>query len=170
MLRMMTTSSRAEEWSPATLSGPHEYRDASFAARFFALLIDAAILGGLYVCLLLLSGLILFRHAPPDLIVMIRLFALFSVYFLGMPFFLAMIYFSVFHACCGRTIGKMIMGIQVVSVDNGLLPPGRAFLRYVGYFISAIPAAAGFYWSVIDKSRDAWHDKLAGSHVISLYP
>lgn len=151
-----------------TVLGAGPYRAAPFVARFFAFAIDVAILGCCSALLVGLTALLLFRILPLDFVVIVRTLGLSLFVLLFIPIVLPMAYFSIFHALTGRTIGKIIMGIQVVAAANGLLTPGAAFLRWVGYLVSAIPAAAGFFWSVLDREHDAWHDKLAGSHVIFL--
>ena len=159
---------RNEKGRPdTTLAGPRIYMAASFGTRFLAFGIDLTVLGCIYSALLLLTGLLLLRVTPADFAVIARICSRFLMFLLLAPVILPMVYFSIFHALSGRTIGKLIMGIQVVAAGNGLLTPGESFLRWVGYLLSALPAAAGFLWSVLDREHDAWHDKLAGSHVIS---
>jgi uncharacterized RDD family membrane protein YckC len=148
-------------------AGPPSYKAAPFEARLFAFLIDLSLLGCVYALLVYLTWSLYLKNLPLALDILVSAFCLSVAIFLGLPFLLTMIYFSFLHALMGKTIGKMFMGIQVVSSENGLLSPGRAFLRWVGYLLSAIPGAAGFFWSMIDRSHDTWHDKLAGSHVIS---
>ncbi|PIP08224.1 MAG: hypothetical protein COX51_04865, partial [Syntrophobacteraceae bacterium CG23_combo_of_CG06-09_8_20_14_all_50_8] len=43
---------------------------------------------------------------------------------------------------------------------------GIAFLRWIGYFISALPLYIGFLWVAFDGKKQGWHDKLAGTVVI----
>ncbi len=81
--------------------------------------------------------------------------------------FLHMFYFTLFHACSGQTIGKMILGIRVVTEDNKQVSPAFAFLRWVGYILSFIPFASGFLWSAVDKDHCTWHDRLAQTRVVS---
>lgn len=162
-------TAKNEETRPGTsFAGSRPYVAAPFGARLLALGIDLAVLGCIYCFLVLLTGLLLLRITPADFTVIVRVFSRFFLFLLIAPVVLSMVYFSIFHAVSGRTIGKIAMGIQVVSAINGLLTPGESFLRWVGYLLSALPAAAGFLWSVLDREHDAWHDKLAGSHVISL--
>ena len=139
---------------------------APFASRILAFLIDWAILGCIHLLLVYFSGYLLLKITPLDASSLFHGFGLFFLIIVFNPPLLAMVYFSTFHAVSGKTMGKMAMGIQVVSVSGDILAPGKAFLRWVGYLVSALPVAAGFYWAVIDISHDAWHDKLAGSHVI----
>jgi len=162
-------TARSEKSRPGeSFAGTRPYAAATFGARFVAFGIDLAVLGCIYSFLLLLAFLVLLRLTPIDFVVITRVFSRFLVLLVFTPFVLPMVYFSLFHALSGRTVGKLIMGIQVVAAGNGLLTPGESFLRWVGYLLSALPAAAGFLWSVLDRQHDAWHDKLAGSHVISL--
>jgi len=78
-----------------------------------------------------------------------------------------MFYFTILHACLGQTIGKMIIGIKVVAVNNNPLSIGTAFLRWAGYFLSMLPFAVGFLWAVVEKDQSAWHDKLALTKVVA---
>lgn len=141
---------------------------ASFGTRYIAFSIDCTLLTGLYLCLFLLVGIEFFPSFPVDFFMIARGFSLYFFSFLFLFFFFSMAYFMILHAATGQTIGKMIMGIKVVSKTKGLLTLGEAFLRWAGYCLSGFPLAAGFLWSAVDKTHAAWHDKLAGSQVIIL--
>lgn len=67
----------------------------------------------------------------------------------------------------GRTPGKLLLDLRVVNARTGE-PPGyvRAFIRYIGYFVSALPLGLGFLWIVFDRQRQGLHDKLAGTRVV----
>ena len=65
----------------------------------------------------------------------------------------------------GQTLGKFLMGLRVTRMDGRLLTIRYALLRYVGYWLSALPLGLGFFWVLIDDERQTWHDKLAGSCV-----
>ena len=65
------------------------------------------------------------------------------------------------------TPGKMVLRLRVVDARTGdPLPVGQCVLRYIGYFVSALPLCLGFIWVVFDARKQAWHDKIAGSVVI----
>lgn len=67
----------------------------------------------------------------------------------------------------GFTPGKYALSARVVDADTGQpLSPGRALLRYVGYFISAIPLCLGLVWVAFDRRKQGWHDKIANSVVV----
>jgi uncharacterized RDD family membrane protein YckC len=75
-------------------------------------------------------------------------------------------YFTYFHGSTGRTPGKMLLGLQVVSVNGGRISFGTAFLRSVGYLVSSIFFCLGYIWIGFDKKKQGWHDKIAGTVVI----
>ena len=142
---------------------------AKFGTRAMALVIDFVILATVH-CLLFL---LLAEWLMNDIIhlELLAILAFYSTYVLVsfVSFaFLHMVYFTVFHAWTGQTIGKMIMGIKVVPKSNGLLPPSVAFLRWTGYILSSIPLATGFLWSAVDKDHCAWHDRLAMTRVVTV--
>lgn len=72
-----------------------------------------------------------------------------------------------FWLWAGATPGKLAMSARVVDADTGeALRPGQAVLRYVGYILSAIPLGVGFLWIGLDRKKQGWHDKIAGTVVI----
>lgn len=75
-------------------------------------------------------------------------------------------YFIFTNALFGRSVGKIFTGIYIVQ-DNGVaLNLGISFVRWVGYYISAIPLFAGFLWVIADPENRSWHDRLAGTMVV----
>ncbi len=82
--------------------------------------------------------------------------------------FIMLTYFTYFHGITGRTPGKMLLGLQVVSTDGTPISFGTAFLRAVGYLISSLlfTFPFGFIWAAFDKKKQGWHDKIAGTVVI----
>ncbi len=77
-------------------------------------------------------------------------------------------YFTYFHGIKGRTPGKMLLGLQVLSADGTPIGFGTAFLRAVGYLVSSLlfTIPLGFIWAAFDKRKQGWHDKIAGTVVI----
>ena len=65
------------------------------------------------------------------------------------------------------TPGKMLLRLRVVDARTGEpLPLGQCVLRYIGYFVSALPLCLGFLWVAFDARKQGWHDKIGGSVVI----
>lgn len=72
----------------------------------------------------------------------------------------------VFWVLLGQTPGKLLMGVRIARTNGKPLTIGRALLRYLGYWLSAIPLGLGFFWVLVDDQRQGWHDKLADTYVI----
>lgn len=71
----------------------------------------------------------------------------------------------------GATIGKKLMKIQVVDTNYQPVSLWKAFLREViGKFISGLIFSLGYIWAIWDKDRQAWHDKIAGTYVVTKIP
>ncbi len=65
------------------------------------------------------------------------------------------------------TPGKMAFRLKIVDADTGeAVPTGRLIGRYLGYYVSIIPLCLGLIWVGIDKRKQGWHDKLAGTVVV----
>jgi uncharacterized RDD family membrane protein YckC len=75
-------------------------------------------------------------------------------------------YYVGFWATTGQTLGKMALGIKVISVDGSPVSWGKAGLRYLGYIVSGLVLALGFIWIAFDPQRQGWHDKIAGTYVV----
>ena len=72
-----------------------------------------------------------------------------------------------FWRYCGATPGKLAVGIRIVDAQTGKPPAtGRLVLRLVCYLVSALPLYLGFLWAGIDRRKQGWHDKIAGTVVI----
>jgi uncharacterized RDD family membrane protein YckC len=143
-------------------------KTASFGARTIALAIDFVVLATTQIFLFCLLVSILNNKAIRlEPLAILTYYSTYLIVFFVSFVFLHMIYFTLFHAWSGQTIGKMIMGIRVVATDNGPIPPSVAFLRWTGYILSFVPLASGFLWSAVDKDHCTWHDRLAQTRVVS---
>jgi uncharacterized RDD family membrane protein YckC len=75
-------------------------------------------------------------------------------------------YFVAFTTVGGQSIGKMALGIKVITQQDGAVPIGQATLRTLAYIVSALPLGAGFLPGVISPDRLALHDRLAHTRVV----
>ena len=65
------------------------------------------------------------------------------------------------------TPGKMALSLRVLDAHTGnSLTVGQSIGRYFAYIVSMIPLGLGFIWVGLDKRKQGWHDKLAGSVVV----
>jgi uncharacterized RDD family membrane protein YckC len=74
-----------------------------------------------------------------------------------------------FWLLAGQTPGKRVLGLRVVRTDGTRLRFGNALRREIGYLASNI-LYLGFLWILIDKRRQGWHDKIAGTIVVYSWP
>ena len=149
------------------MSVPNLTNTASFGYRVMAFAIDFVLLEIIHFFLFALLAVKLIQATYIEPLAILSFLALLPPAFFLSFFLLHMAYFTLFHAWLGQTIGKMLMGIKVVTNDNKFTSPAMAFLRWSGYILSFAPLAAGFLWAAVDKDQCAWHDKLAQTRVVS---
>ena len=67
----------------------------------------------------------------------------------------------------GATPGKIAFSVRIVDARSGGRPTlVRLATRCLAYIISAAPLFLGFAWIAIDRRKQAWHDKIAGTRVV----
>ena len=82
---------------------------------------------------------------------------------------LFILYFTLLTGEGGQTLGKMLLGIRVQSIDGSTVGYGRSFIRALGYPLSMFfMTFLGFLWALWDKKNQAWHDKIAGTVVVKV--
>jgi uncharacterized RDD family membrane protein YckC len=121
---------------------------ADFVTRLIALIIDAIIVG--------VPSVIIGLFVPQAVSILINLV-------------IGVAYYTYFWSSTGQTVGKMVMGLKVLSSESGqILTVQEAVIRYVCMIVSSIPLGLGFFWALWDPKHDTWHDKLAKTKVISI--
>jgi uncharacterized RDD family membrane protein YckC len=76
-------------------------------------------------------------------------------------------YFILFFRFGGRTLGKRVFGLKVVSLDGRpRLGWYQAFERTHGYAASTLSASLGFLQVLWDRDGLTMHDKIAGTTVV----
>lgn len=150
------------------------YKYAGFWRRLIAYTIDGFIISIIFVVLGFIAGIAFFSGMissgsdawmaqinDPAKMLSVTL----SIWFFSTVINIA--YFTYFHGSTGRTPGKMLLGLQVLSVDGNPISFGIAFLRSVGYLISSAVFCLGYIWIGFDSKKQGWHDKIAGTIVIA---
>lgn len=73
----------------------------------------------------------------------------------------------VFWRYRGATPGKMAISAKIVDAQTGAAPStGRLVVRYFAYIVSTLPLLLGFFWIAIDRKKQGFHDKIAGTVVV----
>ncbi len=132
-----------------------------------AFAIDLALLNALHCTFFLLLGHALTGLSPASLTTALIGGTLFLVLFLLTPALTILFYSVILHAYGGQTVGKLIMGIKLVTNDGKPVPTGIAFLRWAAVILSLLPFGAGFLWAAISGKGNTWHDLVAGTMVVS---
>ena len=145
---------------------------AGFVSRFIAFSLDLVLIGLIGLLVATFMGMIIdFFHLDADLAsilgnvlssiqaLMLWTGALFTTFF-------GMVYFLFFWVVAGFTPGMGLLGLRLVRVNGEHVPLGRALIRFVGYWISALFLFVGFLWILVDRRHQGWHDKLSGAVVI----
>jgi len=66
----------------------------------------------------------------------------------------------------GETLGMRAWKLRLVAADGR--PPGwgRALLRFATALLSWAVVGLGFLWVLVDRDRQAWHDRLSGTRLV----
>lgn len=77
------------------------------------------------------------------------------------------LYLWVSYTVFGKTIGKMVFGIRVVSSDgHAMLRARQTLARVLTYPLSFVLLGLGLLGVVFDPERRAWHDRFARTAVV----
>ena len=120
---------------------------AGFWVRFAAYIIDAVIL---FVVGALIWGFTDLSYAADCLV----------------GWIIAVTYTVGFWTWRGQTPGKMALSVKIVRTDGRPVGPGKAILRYLGYYVSAIILLIGFFMIAFDSRKQGLHDKIAETYVV----
>jgi len=78
-------------------------------------------------------------------------------------------YFIGFWTRSGRTLGMQSWRLQMESADGGGITLSAATIRFLAALLSFAPVGLGFFWSLWDKDRLTWHDRLSDTRIV-YYP
>ena len=81
---------------------------------------------------------------------------------------LLIIYHIALWSWKGTTVGGVIAQLQVVRTDGQPLAATDALVRGLSSIFSAAVLGIGFFWILKEPERESWHDKIAGTCVVSV--
>ena len=88
---------------------------------------------------------------------------------MGAKFGWGIVYFSLLPAWwSGQTVGKKLLGLQVVELTGQPMTVMRCLKRYGGYAAGLATGCLGFGQALWDPNRQAIQDKAAHTAVIDL--
>lgn len=130
------------------------YRKGSFGDRFSAFIVDqilTLVIGVILAVILNILGVNIGIDNYQSL--------------LGLLF---IVYSTLFVWRSGATVGKRLLKLKVVDMEYKPVGFWRALLREsIGKIISSV-FNLGYLWVIIDKRKQAWHDKLTRTLVVKL--
>jgi uncharacterized RDD family membrane protein YckC len=87
----------------------------------------------------------------------------------GINLILGIVYYVYFWSSYGKgqTIGMQLLHMKVVKTDGSPLSITTGLIRYVGFVIASIPLCIGLICAGFDSKKQGWHDKIAGTYVVS---
>jgi len=140
-------------------------RTAGFITRLLAYVVDLAIVAAILAVGGWLAVLVdtIFERMSLDPSIDAS-----TIYVFLIPLIIGL-YFVMFWALTGRTIGKWFMGLKVIGTTGRPPTISRSIIRLIGYGLSAIAFWVGYAWVIIDDERQAWHDHMAKTWVVYDY-
>jgi uncharacterized RDD family membrane protein YckC len=80
---------------------------------------------------------------------------------------LLMLYFLWCWLNGGQTLPMKTWKLRISSQDGSRLRPIQALLRYLAAWPSILFFGAGLFWAFFDKDKQFFHDRIAGTWIIS---
>lgn len=141
------------------MSGMHAVtpESAGLARRFASLFYDALLL----LALLFIAAWLVIGLLPPPLVGVTKW--LFQLWLLAVAGF----YFTWAWQRGGQTLAMKTWGIRLVSATGGPLSRRQAWRRFAWACVSVL-GGAGFVWAFFDRERQFWHDRMAGTRIVSV--
>lgn len=139
-------------------ASPAEDAPAPFLRRAAAYLIDSLFIGLLWVLSNATTAVVLGPDSEAsEAVSTVLLFCVPAAWF----------FYQWASNSTGASIGKKIMSLSIRS-SSGRATPGirRGLVRTLGQALGAAPLGLGFWWALWDGKKQAWHDKIAGTHVV----
>jgi uncharacterized RDD family membrane protein YckC len=84
----------------------------------------------------------------------------------GIAYAVDFIYYVYFLSQKGATLGKMLMGVKVVTSTGGPISVGRAIGRYFAHILSGLILCIGYIMAAFDDEKRALHDHICNTRVI----
>lgn len=83
-------------------------------------------------------------------------------------FALLIVYHIALWGWKGTTVGGVVAQLRVVRTDGRPLAFTDALVRGLSSIFSGVVLGLGFFWILKEPERESWHDKIAGTCVVSV--
>ena len=88
----------------------------------------------------------------------------------GVFFFVVLVYHVVFWGWKGTTIGGLVFRLRIVRTEGSPIRFSEAVIRGLSGIFSVAALGIGWFWAIWDAEGQAWHDRVAGTYVVSVPP
>ena len=140
---------------------------AGFWHRFAAYLIDTIIMTLVLVPLGAVIGVLIAATSEGD-IENSPVWPLASFLIRGVSLALGWLYFGLMESSSWQgTLGKRLLGLRVTDMDGNRIGFGKATGRYFGKILSSLICLVGFIMAAFSEKRQALHDMMAGTLVLT---
>lgn len=132
--------------------------NVSLARRFGAIFYDLLIL----LTLLILTSLIVsipFNINPDH--------PLFYVY-QGCIYTISFLFYGWFWTHGGQTLGMKTWKFKIISLNGNRVSWISAGVRFIAAIISWLPLGLGYFWSMFDIKKRAWHDIISKTQLVRI--
>lgn len=149
---------------------------AGFWKRFLAYVIDALIIGAVYLVILVpVFGLLGLGAASAENFENEEAATGFFIAAMGVYFFAVLaifiagwLYFALMESSARQaTLGKMALGIVVTDINGNRVSFGRATGRFFGKIVSGMILYIGYIMAGFTEKKQALHDIMAGCLVVN---
>jgi uncharacterized RDD family membrane protein YckC len=72
-----------------------------------------------------------------------------------------LLFFGGFWVRNGQTLGMLAWRVKVAQAGGARITWTQALIRYLAAYLSWAALGLGFWWSLWDKDRKTWHDRLS---------
>jgi uncharacterized RDD family membrane protein YckC len=134
---------------------------AGFASRFIAFIFDSIVSIGVFMLTLsaisfaasVLTGSSI-RYSRANTWVVLAFFAW------------EFLYYAYYWTSSGKTLGMVLLGVQVVGQDGSSVGTKRGLIRTLAFPLSFLTLGIGFLGILFGRDRRALHDVIAGTAVV----
>jgi len=79
---------------------------------------------------------------------------------------ISFLFFGWFWVHGGQTLGMRAWRLRVLTNDGTGLSWRHAAIRFATAILAWLPAALGFFWSLVDREGLAWHDRWSQTRLV----
>ena len=141
---------------------------AGFWLRFAAYFVDALIMGLVFFPLGLILGVVMSANGDSGDDATTALLQIVNMIINVLSIVVTWLYSSLLESSSWQgTVGKKLIGLRVTDLNGNRVSFGKATGRHFGKILSSMICLVGFIMAAFTEKRQALHDQLAGTLVVT---